>query len=224
MVPTEQPVASVRGVVLAGGDSTRFEDGDKALARFEGEPVISRTVTVLREATQREPVIAVGTTEQRATYAAAVEGPAVQFVFDAPAYDGPLAGIVGAARALDSQWLFCCGCDMPLLALTAVAWMIDQLRRTEATRQSAVDAVAVVHSTGVAEPLHTLYRRESVLGLQGSLSKTAGPRRLLAELDRVATVSTADVPAQIPIELSTTNINTVDELERLRSERRSPSS
>jgi len=223
MVPTEQPAESVRGVVLAGGDSSRFGDGDKTLARFEGQPVISRTVTALREATQREPVIAVGTEEQRATYAAAVEGPAIQFVFDAPAYDGPLAGILGAARALDNQWLFCCGCDMPLLDPTAVIWMIDLRRRIAANRQSAVDAVAVVHPTGVVEPLHTLYRRESVLGLQSSLSKSDGPRRLLAELDSVFTVSTADVPLRIPIEPSTTNINTVDELERLRSERRSSS-
>jgi Molybdopterin-guanine dinucleotide biosynthesis protein A len=94
---TEQPVASVRGVVLAGGDSTRFADGDKAVARIAGEPVISRTVTALQAATQREPVIVVGTQKERATYATAVEGTDVRFVFDAPAYDGPLAGIVGAA-------------------------------------------------------------------------------------------------------------------------------
>jgi len=220
---TEQPVASVRGVVLAGGDSTRFADGDKAVASVAGEPVISRTVTALRAATQREPVIAVSTHEERATYTAALEGTDVRFVFDAPAYDGPLAGIVSAARFLDSEWLFCCGCDMPLLAPTAVSWMIDHLRRTEANRQSAIDAVAVVHSSGVVEPLHTLYRRTSVIGLQKRLSNTAGPRRLLGKLDSVSTVSTADVPARIPIEPSTTNINTVDELERLRRERRSSS-
>jgi len=222
MIP-EQPVASVRGVVLAGGDSTRFADGDKAVASVAGTPVISRTVTALRAATQREPVIAVSTHEERATYAAALEGTDVRFVFDTPAYDGPLAGIVGAARSLDSEWLFCCGCDMPLLAPTAVSWMIDHLRRTEANRQSAIDAVAVVHSSGVVEPLHTLYHRESVIGLQKRLSTTAGPRRLLSKFDRVSTVPIADVPAQIPIEPSTTNINTVDELERLRRERRSSS-
>ncbi|MFD1641939.1 molybdenum cofactor guanylyltransferase [Halohasta litorea] len=213
---TEQPVASVRGVVLAGGNSNRFADGDKAVASVAGEPLLSRTVTVLRAATQREPIIVVDTQEERATYATAVEGTDVRFVFDAPAYDGPLAGIVGAARALDSQWLFCCGCDMPLLAPTAVSWMIDQLRRTETTREPPVDAVAVVHPTGVVEPLHTLYRRESVIGLQQSLSNTAGPRRLLSKFDRVSTVSIADVPAQIPIEPSTTNANTVEELDRIR--------
>jgi len=222
MVPTDHPAESVHGVVLAGGDSTRFADGNKALARFEGEPIISRIVTALQEATQREPVIAVDTREERATYAAAVEGTAVQFVFDAPTYDGPLAGIVGAAKALDSQWLFCCGCDMPLLDSTAVIWMIDHLRRIEPNRQSAVDAVAVVHPTGVVEPLHALYRRESVIELQENLPKNAGPHRLLSDLDPVSTVSIADVPAQIPIGPSTTNINTVDELERLRRERRLP--
>jgi Molybdopterin-guanine dinucleotide biosynthesis protein A len=105
---------------------------------------------------------------------------------------------------------------MPLLAPTAVSWMIDQLRHIETTREPPVDAVAVVHPTGVVEPLHTLYRRESVIGLQKRLSNTAGPRRLLSKFNRVSTVSIADVPAQIPIEPSTTNINTVEELDRIR--------
>jgi len=91
---------------------------------------------------------------------------------------------------------------------------------TETTRAPPVDAVAVVHPIGVVEPLHSLYRRESLIGLQKRLSNTAGPRRLLAEIGSVSTVLIADVPAEIPVEPPAANINTVAELERLRRERR----
>lgn len=223
MGPTERASESLRAVVLAGGDSTRFgTDEDKALARIDSEPILNRIVEVLSQATPREPVIAVRTREQQATYSRAVDRTDIRFVFDAPEYDGPLAGIYGAAAALDAQWLFCCGCDMPLLASTAVMWLIDQLPTEQPHSQQQVDAVAVEHPNGVFDPLHTVYRRESVIGLRNRLPRTAGPRMLLSELDCVDTVSTAAVPAHVPLAMSTTNVNTRQELEAVRNQMTGP--
>lgn len=231
MGPPERVPESLQSVVLAGGDSTRFGAEDKALANINSEPILARIVTVLRQTTHRVPVLVVRTREQQMTYANTIGENNAQFVFDMPEYEGPLAGILGAAASLDSQWLFCCGCDMPLLASTAVRWLVDQLPHEETnrppeqtnypheqtSRREQIDAVAFEHPNGVVEPLHTVYRRESVVELQDELPRTAGPRRLLSELDRVYTVSKTDVPDHIPLEMSTSNVNTHQELETIRN-------
>jgi len=211
MTRFDRPVESVRGVVLAGGASTRFGAGDKALASVGSQPVLRRIVDVLERSTDREPVIAVRTPDQQSRYATVVPTNA-QFVFDAPDHDGPLAGLVGSATALDSRWLFCCGCDMPLLAPLAVRWLLDQL-----CHEQPVDAVAVEDPTGGLEPLHSVYRRESVLDCHLRLPRTAGPRMLLSELDTVVTISTADAPPHVPLEASSTNVNTREELDAIRN-------
>jgi len=218
MNSTEHQAESVRGVVLAGGDSTRFEAGDKALATVDAEPILMRIINVLDQTTDRKPVVSVRTAEQRATYANMGDRNTLQFVYDIPDHDGPLAGIFGAATSLDARWLFCCGCDMPLLAPTAVTWMIEQLPDGRTNNQLQVDAIAIEHPTGVVEPLHTLYRQKSIVERQQTLPRAAGPRMLLSELDTVYTVRTVEVPKEVPIDTSTTNVNTLEELETVQME------
>lgn len=203
---SDAPEASetVRGVVLAGGASTRFggDGDDKALARVGSERVVERVVRVLGRVTDRDPVVAVRKATGRARYGRLL-GERATFASDAPGFDGPLAGVVGAATATDARWLFCCGCDMPSLDPAAVGWLIDRLDRIE----DGIDAVAVEHPDGVVEPLHALYRRTSVLTARDRLARSAGPRALLADLD-VHVVPTAAVPDRVPMDRSTTNVNT----------------
>ncbi|ESP88776.1 molybdenum cofactor guanylyltransferase [Candidatus Halobonum tyrrellensis] len=214
--------AFVRGVVLAGGDSSRFGAAgeDKALARVgsgpDAERLLARTVRVLREATGREPAVVVRDDDRRATYARALgaegdDGESVAFGFDAPGYEGPLGGLFGAVDAVDAPAVFCCGCDMPLLDPAAVAWLVDRFESLD-TAGDRVDAVAVAYPDGALDPLHAVYRRERVAALRDRLPPTAGPRAALAELDAVHTVPVDDAPAGVPLGRSTTNVNTVAEL------------
>ncbi|WP_313694664.1 molybdenum cofactor guanylyltransferase [Halorarum halobium] len=212
---------SVRGVVLAGGESSRFgaEGDDKALAGVGSEPVLGRIVAVLARVTDRRPVVAVRTPEQRARYADALRDGEVAFVRDDPEYEGPLAGIVGAAAAVGDPWLFCCGCDMPLLDERAVSWLLARLDRDRpAIDGGRVDAVAIEHPDGTLNPLHAVYRREPVASLHRLLPRTAGPRALLAGLESVHTVSPASVPDDVPLDRSTSNVNTRRQLESVREE------
>lgn len=213
--------AAVRGVVLAGGESSRFgaADEDKALARVDSgsgaERLLARTVRVLREATGREPAVVVRDDDRRATYARALGGEggdaSVTFGFDAPDYEGPLAGLFGAVDAVDAPAVFCCGCDMPLLDRSAVEWLAERFAELDAAGER-VDAVAVAYPDGALDPLHAVYRRERVAALRDRLPPTAGPRAVLADLDAVHTVPVDDAPAGVPLDRSTTNVNTVDEL------------
>jgi molybdopterin-guanine dinucleotide biosynthesis protein A len=207
----------IRGAVLAGGASTRFgaPDDDKALRRVGAEPCLARIVATLRRATGGPPLVAVRNADQRATYAGVLDADAVQFAFDAPDYRGPLAGLRGAATASDATWLFCCGCDMPLLSAQAVTWLAD---RRDRGAGNDVDAVAVEHPDGTLEPLHTLYRRERVVEAAERLPRAAGPRALLAELAQVRTVPPGDAPASVPLARSLTNFNTREEFEAVRDE------
>jgi molybdopterin-guanine dinucleotide biosynthesis protein A len=113
----------VRGVVLAGGESRRFGDGSKALATLDGDPLIARVARAVREATGAPPTVAVRGPAGRRTLSTVL--PDATFVEDAPGFEGPLAGVAGAARATTAPWLFVCGCDMPLLSAPAVEWLAD---------------------------------------------------------------------------------------------------
>lgn len=193
----------VRGVVLAGGRSRRFGDGWKALATLDGEPLVGRVASALEEATGRPAVVAARTARRAGAMAAVLEEPT--FVEDAPGFEGPLAGVVGAARAVEEPYLFVAGCDMPLLSAAAVEWMAGRARRA--------DAVAVV--SGVAQPTHALYRRAAVLGTARDLQGDAGVRSLLSALPAVRRLPVA-AGAGVDLSLSLTNVNTRAELRALR--------
>ncbi|MFD1632792.1 molybdenum cofactor guanylyltransferase (plasmid) [Haloplanus ruber] len=209
-----------RGVVLAGGTSTRYgsTEEDKALSRIDSKSCLVRVLDTLRRATEPPPVVVVRTPDQRARYAAIVDTIEVEFTFDSSRFEGPLSGIVGAAVETETPWLFCCGCDMPLLARAAIRWMLQRLAHRADVGDERVDAVAIEQSDGTLEPLHTLYRRESVLEVTESIPRAAGLQALLSELDGVYTISSRSIPDSVPLSRSKTNVNTREDLEHVRSQ------
>lgn len=192
----------VRGVVLAGGASTRFEDGNKALATCDGEPLVARVADAVRRATGAPPLVAVRTDEQAATYDALLDA---EFVHDVPGAQGPLAGVIGAATATDARWLFVCGCDMPLLSAAAVEWL-------GAHRALGLNAVAPRHPDGTRDPLHTFFRRAAVERVRSALPERGGVRALLDVLPRVRAVPVDAAPADVPLADSIASVNTTTEL------------
>lgn len=197
------------GVVLAGGGSTRFADGDKALATVRGEPILVRVADALRRATGRPPVVAVRTHEQRSTYRRHLP-PDVAFVDDAAGFSGPLAGVVAAAEATAADWLSVCGCDMPLLSEAAVRWLAERARAGDD------DAVAVLNPDGTVEPLHACYRRSAVLAARDRLPRTGGVRALFDALDATRVISFDDAPPDVPLAASLSNVNTRGDLDEIR--------
>jgi len=194
---------TTRGVVLAGGLSRRFAGGPKALASFDGDPLVVRVADALRAATGRPPAVAVRGPDQRAALAAVL--PDAVFVEDDPDFEGPLAGVVGAARACSEPWLFVCGCDMPLLAPAAVGWLLDR---------AAGDAVAVTED-GVVQPTHALYRRDAVLRVASDLPRDGGVRALVESLGDVARYP-VEAGADAGLASSLANVNTRADLRALR--------
>ncbi|ELZ60660.1 MULTISPECIES: molybdenum cofactor guanylyltransferase [unclassified Haloferax] len=222
--PSPRPAPDATAVVLAGGESTRFGPGHKALATLDGEPLIRRVVGTLRAVAGRPPIVAVRTADQRERLAAALPRDwDVRFVRDDPGLSGPLAGVAAAADTVTTSWLFVAGCDMPLLEPHAVAALFECVARRDGDGErpgpSGGDrdrpgppAIVPVSERG-HEPLHALYRRSAVRDHVSELAPDDGLGALLDRLDGVEYVGFDALPESV--DRSVTNVNTRTELARV---------
>lgn len=206
---------TVTGLVLAGGRSIRFGDADtnKAVATLKSRTLLGRVVDRLTPVTDRPPVVAVHTSVQRATYGQLLADREVAFASDSPAFEGPIAGLFGGLDAIETPWVFCCGCDMPLLSSIAVDWLVERLADFRTAPASDPDVLAVRHPDGTIDPLHALYRTAAVDSARDQLSETDGLRALIDQLESVVTLSSTDAPPTVPLDRSMTNVNTRSELD-----------
>lgn len=199
----------VGGVVLAGGDSTRFDGGNKAVAELDGRPLVAHAVRAVDAATARDPVVGVRSDAQRARIRAALPDPSrVRFVRDVEGLSGPLAGLYAAAGVVATPWLFVCACDMPLVTADSIAG----LRAVEGVERASA---AVPRVDGRDQPLHALFRRQRLLDVRPQLEAGDGLFVLLDALERVVRPTPADVDG--PLADAVTNVNTRTELRRVRA-------
>lgn len=160
-VPPPVPsAADVVGVVLAGGRSARF-GRPKAQAIFDGRAMLARVVDAVREVCGAG-VLVIGGDPRWAEAAGAV------FVPDESPGEGPLGGLVTAAKASAAPRLFLAACDMPLLSAELVAAVVDAW-------DEGVDLVCPSSEAG-DEPMATLYGRRALDVLCEAFA--AGVRRL----------------------------------------------
>jgi molybdopterin-guanine dinucleotide biosynthesis protein A len=103
------------GVVLAGGRSTRFEGGDKAVADLAGVPMVRRVVDRLARAV--DAVVVNCRAEQVDPIAEALAGaaPDPTFAVDADPDRGPVGGIATGLAAVDAPYTAVVACDMPFV-------------------------------------------------------------------------------------------------------------
>jgi molybdenum cofactor guanylyltransferase len=138
----------VGGYVLAGGGSTRF-GRDKALARFDGVPLLVRIAEMARGVVGEAGVIA--SPEKYAEV-----GGALRFVEDRWPGEGPLGGIVTALQYTaettpDCEWNLILSCDMPFLTKEWLGFLVERSAASEAD-------VVLPHSAHGPEPLCACYR------------------------------------------------------------------
>ncbi|MFC7139066.1 molybdenum cofactor guanylyltransferase [Halosimplex aquaticum] len=205
------PPERVRGVVLAGGRSTRFGEENKALARLDGRPVVAHVVETVAEATDGTPVLSVATDSQAEQLCGALGRP-VETVRDGVGRSGPLAGLAAAAEAVDAPWLFVCACDMPLVTPESVDALCARAAAVDGDCE--LDAVVPVVD-GYDQPLHALYRRSAFGPALDSLSEDGA---MMALLDRLTVERFAAAETDAPLGAATTNVNTRADLAALRDD------
>ncbi len=100
---------NMTGIVLAGGHGRRMGQRDKGLMELAGKPLVAHVITALRPQAGELLISANRNIEQYSSFGYPV-------VRDAePGYLGPLAGIATTMRRVNTPWLLCAPCDMPLL-------------------------------------------------------------------------------------------------------------
>jgi len=161
------------GVVVAGGRSTRFGEGDKALAPLAGTPMVRRVAD--RLAGPVDELVVNCRTDQRAEIRAALEGypRPVRFAIDDAPDEGPLAGMRTGLATTDADLAAVVACDLPFLDPGFVRYLFD--------RAAAHDA-AVPYPDGDPEALHAVYRPGPAVGAcERALDR--GDRRARAALE-----------------------------------------
>lgn len=138
-----QPRPSLEcAAILAGGKSSRM-GREKALLRYENQPLIARVADVLRPLFSQIVVVS-----SKPEVASAANLPAIADRFpDA----GPLGGIHAALAHFEAP-VFVVGCDMPFIE----ADFIEKMRE-----QFDGKPLAPRHPNG-AEPLHAIYTPQNL--------------------------------------------------------------
>ncbi|MEM4576571.1 MAG: NTP transferase domain-containing protein [Candidatus Nezhaarchaeales archaeon] len=142
-----------RGViVLAGGMSKRM-GRDKTLLPVKGVPMIRR-VTDVALSVAGEVVIVTGSRRMAMNLSSAV-GKEVTIVEDEERGWGPIMGILTGCKKARAEYVAVVPCDAPFLNPKVI---LELFKRAEGH-----DAAIPRWPNGYLEPLHSVYRRQSVL-------------------------------------------------------------
>ena len=136
------------GIVLAGGRSTRM-GADKATVRFQGVPLISHSIRILREAGL--PVLIAGERPDLESFAPAVN--------DLGSRRGPLSGICGAWKVTSVPWLVVVSVDQPFLPAALLSYM-------QQIAQVTGDAVVVPSVNGYTQTFPAVLNRAVMPALE----------------------------------------------------------
>jgi molybdopterin-guanine dinucleotide biosynthesis protein A len=171
--------ATGAGVVLAGGRSTRYGEGDKALADLAGTPMLRRVADELRPAVV-EVVVNCRPAQTDALREAMAGYPLpVRFAEDPEPDLGPLGGIRTGLRAVaDNEHAAVVACDMPFLDAGFVGHLFDRARGHDA---------AVPRIDEWFQTTHAVYRADGMAAACDD-ALVRGEGKILAALEQLDSV------------------------------------
>lgn len=176
--------ARVGAVLLAAGQSTRFEGGNKLLADVEGTPIVRRAAATLLDAAVVEVVVIVG--YEADAVREALEGLPVAFRTNPDYAEGQSTSVrEGVAVARERDWdgtVFALG-DMPFVAVESV----DAVLERYATDDGTIFAAANRGKRG-----NPVLFDETHYGALANVTGDKGGRRLVEDEDGAVIVETDD--------------------------------
>ena len=189
-------MASVTGVVLAGGQGSRMGGVDKGLQEFRGKPMAAHAVERLAPQVDELLINANRNPDDYARFGHRV------IADEIAGFAGPLAGFERGLAHASGELVATVPCDSPFLPADLIARLRTQLESTDAE-------LAVARTGDQPHPVFTLMRRDVLPSLQRFLG--SGQRKIdrwYGDL-RVAEVAFDDEADAF------LNINTRDELAKL---------
>jgi molybdopterin-guanine dinucleotide biosynthesis protein A len=210
----------VTAVVLAGGRAARF-GGDKLAADLGGRSVLDRTVDVVRSIAGEVIVVGRSGSVGSAAHGAVEAGlGGARLVADERPGEGPLAGLVTGLRAARGSIVLVVGGDMPRLDPGVLRLLVTRLHsRVARPRAPEVTLAAVLEQGGGPRPLPLVALREPALAAaEACLSNGERSLRALLAMLSAATVPEAEWRLIDPSGGTLLDVDTPDDLERLRRE------
>ncbi|WP_255195841.1 molybdenum cofactor guanylyltransferase [Halorarius litoreus] len=197
------------GAIIAGGESTRFGDADKAVADLAGTPMIRRVADRLVGVVDAL-VVNCRADQWDAIAETLADYPLpVSYAIDPEPDQGPMAGIRTALRGVerdtDAEYAFVAACDMPFLDADVVDLLFE--------RAAGHDA-AVPRPDEWYETTHAVYRaREMADACDAALARSEG--KILAPLEALDWVVVEESALRERGSIETfRNVNTREKFER----------
>lgn len=202
------------GVIVAGGQSTRFEGADKAVAPIGGTPMVRHVADRLGSAVDALVVNCRSPQADAVRDAMAGYPHPVTLAIDMVEGLGPVGGIATGLEVLDdrSTPAFVAACDMPLLESAFVGHLFD------VAEAEGADAVVPRDGDGWYQVLHAVYEPES-MATACRRALDDGEHKLLAPLKHldVVVVDPEDYAGR-GSHRSFENVNTREDLRRLQAD------
>lgn len=153
------------GVIVAGGQSTRMGDIEKAVVDIAGTPLVRRVTDRLMEATDR--LVVNCREDQRDEIADALSGMEPAFAIDPEPDLGPVAGIATGLKAVKTEYAAVVAVDMPFLDPDILSYLFERGKGYEA---------AIPRPSEWFEPLHAVYKPEPMIEACERALKDPHPR------------------------------------------------
>jgi len=170
---------SVAGIILAGGQSSRF-GRDKALFDFQGRPLIACVIDAF-SGTARRIIVSVSPGTSTAFMEAL--GDSVVLVEDDSPFEGPLVGLSKAVELVTEDIVLLAPCDMPFLDAALYRLLLVRMDEHEA---------AMPFLNGYLEPIVGAYRTAS-LRKAAKNAVSRGERKLSSILDGLDVIGVSEL-------------------------------
>ncbi len=195
----DRGVASVSGILLAGGQSRRMGGVNKALLEIGGSRIIERTASALCHAFQEVLVITNSPDDFQFL--------GLPMFRDVVPGRGSLGGLYTGLRACKGDYGFLAACDMPFLSVAVIRHIANSVDGFD---------VVVPRISGMLEPLHAAYSRECLPYIEELLQHESLKILNLYDKVKVREVPEEDLLALDPELRFIVNVNTPEDLHRAR--------
>jgi molybdopterin-guanine dinucleotide biosynthesis protein A len=190
--------ANITGVVLAGGRGRRMGGVDKGLLAYKGRPLVAYALDALRQAAANLLINANRNHEAYGRFG-------VPVIADrSDSFDGPLAGILRAMEAAQTDYVLTVPCDSPLMGG-------DLLGRLYARMQEEGAEVCAAHDGKRMHPVFLIAKRSLAPDLERYLASGQRTVETWLTSHKLSLADFSDHPEWFA------NINTQGELAKLQS-------
>lgn len=195
-------------IILAGGMSTRMGK-NKAFIEVEGKPLL-RHVADKAAKVADEIIVVIGRTDAPTKFAKVLPS-SVRVLQDTRRGKSPIIGMLTGLEALKSRYAAILPCDVPLVKREVLEFLF--------CKASNADAAIPHWPSGRIEPLQSVYRVRAMIRATEETLKAGKLCAINAikRLKRVNYVPTKEIKEIDPELLTFLNVNTPDDLRRVRS-------